>query len=143
MNYKDYRHSLPIQIRFKDIDAQGHVNNSNHLTYFEVARVAYFKDVIRQKIDWTKNGLILARIEIDYKSPILLEDEIFCFTKLSRMGNKSFTLDSSLVRKTNAGEELCAEGKSVIVCYNYEINKTIEVPQEWKLCVENYEAGKH
>jgi acyl-CoA thioesterase FadM len=37
-----YIHKLKIQILFKDIDKQGHVNNANHITYFETARVDYF-----------------------------------------------------------------------------------------------------
>jgi acyl-CoA thioester hydrolase len=46
-----YIHKLKIQVRFKDIDKQGHVNNANHITYFETARVEYFKDVFRNSID--------------------------------------------------------------------------------------------
>ncbi|MGZ3885661.1 MAG: acyl-CoA thioesterase [Bacteroidia bacterium] len=139
MNYKDYKHSTKIQVRYKDIDMQGHLNNANHLTYFEIARVDYFKEVISTKIDWTKNGLILARIEIDYKTPVFLEDDVYCFTKLARLGTKSFTLDSALVKQTNTGTQLCAEGRSVIVCYNYELNTTIEIPKEWREAVETYE----
>ena len=44
-----FNHFTEIQIRFKDIDMQGHVNNANHLTYAEIARVEYFKKVREKK----------------------------------------------------------------------------------------------
>ena len=42
---KNFRHKIPIQIRFKDLDDMGHVNNANHLSYIELARVKYFQEV--------------------------------------------------------------------------------------------------
>ena len=91
-----YIHKLKIQVRFKDIDKQGHVNNANHITYFETARVEYFKDVFRNNIDWIKTGMILANTEITYKRPILLEDEVYCYTKITRFGTKSFEIENVL-----------------------------------------------
>ena len=135
-----YIHKLKIQVRFKDIDKQGHVNNANHITYFETARVEYFKDVFRNNIDWIKTGMILANTEITYKRPILLEDEVFCYTKITRFGTKSFEIACILTKKTKEGENICAEGKSVIVCFNYDTQQTIEVPAEWKTAVKAYES---
>ena len=63
MELTDFKHKTRIQIRFKDIDKLGHVNNANHITYLELARVNYLNDVFKQLIDWSKEGIILARIE--------------------------------------------------------------------------------
>src|SRR3954466_1695471 len=71
MTYGDYKHYIKIQVRYKDIDIQGHVNNANHITYFEVARVQYFTDIFARENNWQKTGMILAKTEIDYKVPIL------------------------------------------------------------------------
>ncbi|MGZ4155828.1 MAG: acyl-CoA thioesterase, partial [Bacteroidia bacterium] len=88
------KHKTPIQIRFKDIDKLGHVNNANHITYFELARVDYFDALASDniKIDWVNEGVILAKIEMEYKQPILLEDKVFVYTWVSRMGSKSFDM---------------------------------------------------
>ena len=75
-----FKHRCQIQVRYKDIDKQGHVNNAVHLTYFETARSDYFRKVLRQKNNWTKTGIILAATSITYKRPILLEDDLFCYT---------------------------------------------------------------
>ena len=140
MNIKDFKHCLKIQIRYKDVDKQGHVNNANHLSYFENARIDYFKQIFKTPIDWNKNGLIIAHIELDYKQPVFLEDEVNCYTKVTRIGTKSFELTSLLTKISGSAETICAEGKTVIVCLNYGTNKTAEIPTEWIIEMNKYEG---
>ena len=135
MEPKDFKHKLKIQIRYKDVDKQGHVNNANHITYFETARVEYFKTIL-PKNDWIKTGIILAKTEIDYFEPIFLDDNVFCYTKITSFGNKSFEISNIITKTSDKGEVKCAKGKSVMVCFNYEQQGTIEVPEEWKKAIE-------
>jgi len=132
MEINGFKFKTRIQLRFKDTDQMGHVNNANHLTYFELARMAYFNEVITEKIEWKKEGIILAHIEVDYKSPILLEDELWVHTRLSKMGNSSFEMEYKIVRINGGVAVLAAEGKSVQVCFNYELNRPISVPESWR-----------
>lgn len=129
-----FKHKTPIQIRFKDIDKLGHVNNANHVTYFELARVDYFNafagDTI--KIDWENEGVILAKIEMEYKQPILLDDKIFVYTWVSKMGTKSFDMSCSIVKEVNGIEHELAKGLAIIVCFNYKTNQTILIPEVWR-----------
>lgn len=129
-----FKHKTPIQIRFKDIDKLGHVNNANHVTYFELARVDYFEALAAEniKIDWINEGVILAKIEMEYKMPILLEDKIFVYTWVSKMGTKSFDMSCSIVKIENNVEIEVAKGLAIIVCFNYKTNQTILVPEKWK-----------
>ena len=129
-----YKHKTPIQIRFKDIDKLGHVNNANHVTYFEYARVDYFNAFAVEdiKIDWVNEGVILAKIEMEYIRPILLEDRVFVYTWVSRIGNSSFDMSCSIVKEEKGQETELAKGKAVIVCFNYATNKPIRVPAKWK-----------
>ena len=133
-------HRTPIQIRFKDIDALGHVNNANHATYFELARVAYFDDIIGLDVDWNKAGFILARIEIDYKQPILLKDQIVVETSCSRIGSKSFDLTHRIIKTENGVETLLASGLSVAVVYSYAEKKAVAVPEIWKERLTEFEG---
>ncbi len=138
-HFQDHKHFTPIQIRFKDVDLLGHVNHANHLTYLETARTQYFKDVIKKKIDWSYTGMILARVEMDYRRPIFLNDEIFCTTKVAAIGNKSFTLKNLLLRKTVESLEICAEGICTIVCMDYRSKETIPVPEDWRKYINDFE----
>lgn len=128
-----YKHKTPIQIRFKDVDRLGHVNNANHITYFELARVEYFNALMGDmKIDWEGESIILAKMEMEYKQPILLEDKVSVYTWVSRIGTKSFDMSCTIVREINGVEIEAAKGLAVIVCYNYKTNQSIPVPEEWK-----------
>jgi acyl-CoA thioester hydrolase len=132
-----YKHKTPIQIRFKDVDRLGHVNNANHITYFELARVDYFNALMGDiKIDWESESLILAKMEMEYKQPILLEDKIFVYTWVSRLGSKSFDMSCSIVRVVNGEEVEAAKGLAVIVCFNYKTNQSILIPESWKAKME-------
>ena len=132
-----FKQKTPIQIRFKDIDKMGHVNNANHVTYFELARVDYFNEIATKKdlkVDWTgEESVILAKIEMEYKQPILLEDKVFVYTWVSRVGSKSFDMTCSVVRVVNGVEVEAAKGLAIIVCFNYKTNQSIPVPEKWKV----------
>jgi acyl-CoA thioester hydrolase len=125
-------HKTPIQLRFKDIDALGHVNNANHLSFFELARINYFNNVIGGEINWDEAGMILARVTVDYKKPIYLQDKILVYTGLIKTGTTSFELEYKLVREEKDGSEtIMSIGTSVIVCFNYKEKKPVPVPAEW------------
>lgn len=130
-----FRHKTPIQIRFKDVDRLGHVNNANHITYFELARVDYFNALMGTdaSMDWENESLILAKIEMEYKLPILLDDKISVYTWVSRLGSKSFDMSCSIVREEKDGAEReMANGLAIIVCFNYKLNQSIPIPEVWK-----------
>ncbi|MCW3070574.1 MAG: thioesterase [Bacteroidetes bacterium] len=128
-----FKQKTPIQIRFKDVDRLGHVNNANHITYFELARVDYFNILMGDvKIDWESESLILAKMEMEYRQPILLDDKVFVYTWISRIGSKSFDMSCSIVRVIDGVEVEAAKGLAVIVCFNYKINQTIPIPEEWR-----------
>jgi acyl-CoA thioester hydrolase len=138
---KNFKHKFPIQIRFKDVDKMGHVNNANHLTYIEIARLKYFEDVLKVEGKWSKEaGLILARVEIDYKAPILLHDNIFVYTRCSRIGTKSLQLDWEIVSDKGNSEEIMAKGIAIVVYFDYQHNVTVLVPEEHKRIIKDYEA---
>lgn len=126
------KHRTSIQIRFKDVDALGHVNNANHLSYFEYARIRYFDELIGDDIDWENEGLILAHQQISYKAPIFLKDSISVIAWFVKSGTTSFEMAYEIVRTEKDGSEtICASGSSVQVCYNYKTQKPVPVPARW------------
>lgn len=141
MQYENFKHNTKIQIRFKDVDKMGHVNNANHFTYCEIARTEYFKQVFdKYKPDWEHTGIILAKAEMEYKLPILFHDDLYCFTKVTRLGGKSFDIENVLAKLTEKGLVLLAKGKFIMVCMNYKENLTIDIPTEWREDMEKFEG---
>ena len=121
-----YKYKTPITIRFSDIDAVGHVNNATYLTYFEEARLKYWREAIEWDI--SKSGVIVGRSEVNYLKPITLRDEIFCYVRTTRIGNSSFDIMHVLVKLTEHGEEICTTGKTVCISYDYRANKSVSIP---------------
>jgi acyl-CoA thioester hydrolase len=133
----DYKFKTPIPIRFSDIDAYGNVSNTIYLTYFEIARLSYWKDVTNW--DYSKAGVILGRSEINYLKPISINDTIYCYVRTSRIGNSSFDMVYLLTHETENGEEICTVGKSVCISYDYESNKSIPIPLKERESMINYD----
>jgi acyl-CoA thioester hydrolase len=141
MDLSKFKHKSAIQIRFKDIDHMGHVNNANHITYFELARIHYFRDVINEVVNWNEQGVILAKTEINYHRPILLSDNVFVYSRVSKMGNKSYEVEDAITVENGDEIVVCASGMSVQVCYNYLNNSTVAIPESWREKVQQFEVA--
>lgn len=117
-----------IQIRYVDLDSLGHVNNANYLSYFEIARVYYFEELLGKDWDWVHDGFILAKTEVEFLRSLKLKDNPFVTITTENIGNKSFVLSYEI----QVGDELCARGDSTLVCYNAATNETISIPPVMK-----------
>ncbi len=136
-----YKLKLPVKIRFSDFDMLSHINNAVYLTYLEEARIQYFTEVIsRAEVDWRQEGMILARMEIDFRKPITGYHDYFIYLRCSRLGNKSFDFSYVITKEENKIPEIIAEAKSVMVCFDYSTNQTVGMKKEWRESVKNFEV---
>ncbi len=105
-----------VQMRFSDTDSMGHVNNARFLTYLEDARIGFLTAIGADGEDFMGNGLIVARITIDYVRPILYNgDAVRVEAWVTRIGTKSFGVDYAILQ----GENTVANATSVLVAYDY------------------------
>ena len=114
-------------IRFRDLDAMGHVNNAVYLTYLEAARVGFLL-AHGTAPSFDELAIIVARIEIDFRSPLGFEGDVEVGVRPARFGTKSFDLEYEL----RAGGRLVAEATSVCVGYDYSRGETVPIPATWK-----------
>jgi acyl-CoA thioester hydrolase len=115
------------RVRFRDLDPLGHVNNAVFLTYLEQARVAFFSEM-GAATGLEDMNMIVARVEIDFKAPVRLGQEVDVSVRASRFGTKSFDLDYEL----RLEGELVAVAKSVQVAYDYNRREPVPVPAKWR-----------
>ena len=135
-----FRHLCKLDVRFSDLDAFGHVNNARFITYFEEARVKYFDEIVTVPVYWAKQGLILARIECDFRDAIKHGDELTAYTRCSRIGNKSFDLDYLIEKKSKEGKiSIASTGMSVLVAFDYEKNSAMTIPGKWLNDIKKFE----
>ena len=118
-----------LQVRFRDLDALNHVNNSVYLTYLEETRIAFMHAHHVGGLHTPERGTILARCELDYRFPARLGDTIVIEMQVGAIRRSSFEFVYKLYRQ--ADRKLIAEAKTVQVCYNYVLNTPIRVPEDW------------
>jgi acyl-CoA thioester hydrolase len=115
------------QVRFRDLDPMGHVNNAVFLTYLEQARVAFLEQH-GLSVGLDDMNLIVARVEIDFRAPVRLGQEVEVAARATRFGTKSFDLGYEL---TVDGTTV-AEAKSVQVAYDYGRREPVTIPADWR-----------
>ena len=135
-----FRFYHPIEVRYGDLDPQGHVNNAKHLTYFEQARIAYFIQLglFTKDQSFMEIGVILADVHLTYLEPIYYGQNIKVGVHISKLGNKSMTWKQNVV-DADTGKEL-ANGEVIMVAYDYRAEKTISIPQEWREKINEFEG---
>lgn len=125
----DFRHQTPVQVRFRDIDAFGHVNNAVFLSYVEQARVRYLLETLEaERIE--RLPLILARLEVDFRAPIMLDEAVEIGSRVDWIGRSSFGMRHTVL--AGADRHVAAEVLSVLVTYDYATARSMPVPDEWR-----------
>ncbi len=136
---KKIRFTIKQAVRFRDLDAMGHVNNATYFTYMEEARKEFFSHLL----NCTSPGdfpFVLAGISCNFSRPVRLEDKIVAEDIwITHLGRKSFTFSYELYRPDEPSW-VFATGESVQVFYDYQNSKTIEIPESFKEKVKNYLA---
>lgn len=113
-----------VQVRFRDIDVLGHVNNAVYLSYLEMTRVYYLEKTLGQQWNYDKDGFLLARNEIDYLAPIFLYDKPQIEMFVTHIGNRSFTFGYEI----KVEGKLVTKAKSVMVAWNNKEKCPISIP---------------
>jgi acyl-CoA thioester hydrolase len=114
-------------VRFSDLDGFGHVNNAVYSAYLEEARLAWFGPSAADE-PMPLRDVILARTEIDFRSQVVFGETVAIGVRPSAVGTKSFELEFEL----RVGDRLVAQARSVLVGYDYESERSVEVPERWR-----------
>jgi acyl-CoA thioester hydrolase len=127
-----------LEVRFRDCDPMGHVNNAVYLTYLEQARLSQWRSLwgFGRRSDERDSGeggggdvpgVILARVEVDYKLPSRFGDVLEIRIGLTALGRTSFTYEYEIVDQDG---RLVATARSVQVMYDYVAGRPAPIPDE-------------
>lgn len=132
-----------VEVRFVDVDAMGHVNNANYATFFEEARVAYFRQAIPGTVSNRElEGafpFILLDLYCRYLSPVRLGEVLDVGIRLTRMGGKSFDFEYLVTSRTDG--RAVATGRTTQVYFDYAGNRTERVPESLRAAFARIEDG--
>jgi acyl-CoA thioester hydrolase len=136
---KEFHFHHPIEIRYSDLDPQGHVNNARFLTFFEQARVFYLihLGLFSKDQSFLDVGIIIADAKITFLAPVYFGQEVRVGVRISRIGNKSMSMEYQMIDGAD-GSEL-ATGSTTLVAYDYHERKTIPVPEKWRRKIHEFE----
>jgi len=135
-----YRFIVPLEVRYADLDPQGHVNNARHLTFFEQARIQYLINLglFATGQSYMDMGLIIAEARVTYLAPVYFGQDVRVGTRTTRLGDKSLTVEHTLFDGAT-GVEL-ATASIVLVAYDYRAEKSMPLPDEWRKQIAAFES---
>jgi acyl-CoA thioester hydrolase len=127
-------HVLQMPVRWGDMDAFGHVNNTVYLQYFEQSRIEWAESLGRA-LDQKGESMILLKSSVTYLKPLVYPAALVIRLYAGPVGGSSFTLYNDLFVK---GEEATpvAEAEFVIVWFDYRSGKSAKVPQALRALLE-------
>jgi len=119
----DWLIRVHVQVRFRDCDPYGHVNNAVYLTYLENARFALWR---AQDV----RGVILARAEVDFRSQATYGDDLEVRVRLEGLGRSSFRYEYEVVDVPT--QRIVLTAKTVQVHFNYDTQTPVEMSEGFR-----------
>lgn len=120
-------HMIEHPVRWGDMDALEHVNNTVYFRYLEESRINYFKDSgLRSVMNELGIGFILSYIDCQFKFPVTYPDTIRVETRVTEYKADRFTLHQTIYSKKHA--KIAAEGTSVLVSYDHHKKQKAKLP---------------
>lgn len=141
----DFAHRYAVEVRLSDTDAMGHVNNARYLTYVEIARVAYYEQVIGRPLPLgyhgAEEGMILAEATMTFRSQAYFGETLTVESRVERIGNTSFVMSHRITAPESrfGPARLVATSVGTLVSYDYGEDKPIAVPDDWREAIASYE----
>lgn len=136
----DYRFHHKIRVRFADTDMQGIVFNGNYLTYYDVAWTEYFRAMGLAWKDIVETGAdtVLARIEMDFKSPAHFDEILEVHVRVSKIGNTSLTFAFEI--HPEGEDRLIGVATALYVCIDPKAMRPVRVPDALRSRISDFEA---
>lgn len=129
MAYEDFRHRVPLRVRWAEVDMQGVVFNGHYLTYCDVCLTEYWRAIgLRYPEDFLKLGsdTYARKITIEYHAPALYDDELDVCGRAARLGRTSLSFAIGIFRRKEPAKVLI-DAELVYV----NVDPTTKRPAPW------------
>ncbi|MDQ1119536.1 MULTISPECIES: thioesterase family protein [Pseudoxanthomonas] len=119
---------VPISVRWRDMDAYGHVNNAKYISYLEEARVRWLHGVTDGQTMGRGISPVVANTDVNYRRPIVWPNDIVVELFVERLGNSSVTIGHRIVAD-NDDTVLYSDGHVVVVWIDTATGKSAPIPE--------------
>ena len=134
-----FKFSTQIEVRFRDLDALGHVNNAVYLTYFEIVRLHYWKKLFGNEA-FHRHSFVVVRAECNYRSPAYSGEVLEVFAKVSELKRSSFVFEYEVVELQT--RRIVADGATVQACFDPIEKKTRPIPHDLRESILKLEKSE-
>ena len=139
MDNMKFNHTTPIQLRFNDFDALGHVNNSVYFSFYDLGKTTYFTEVLPEVSVSKEVGVVIGHIEVSFLLPVYPGENVAVETAVAEIGNKSFKLLQQLIDvETKEVKCVC---QTVMVCYDAKTKTSRPISDEWRKAMADFEGN--
>lgn len=133
-----FRHSIPVQMRFNDIDVLNHVNNSVYFSYYDLGKSAYFTTIKRGVVDWDKIDVVVANVNCNFIAPIYFGEPVTVVTRVEAIFNKSFKLHQRIINSVNG--QIKSECSTIMVSIDSSTGSAVKLSPAWIAAITAYEG---
>jgi acyl-CoA thioester hydrolase len=134
---ESYPFSCPIQVRWRDLDAFGHVNNATFASYLEMARTKVWTSLFGSR-DALAIPFFVKRLEIDYRRPVGLDDEVEVWLRVGEIRGASFTFEYLV----EAAGEVAATASTRLACVDKEIGRPVRIEASVRATLETQRSNE-
>jgi acyl-CoA thioester hydrolase len=125
MTEKKLVHVERIPIRWGDMDAMGHVNNTVYFRYMEQARIGWFDALVPAAEAWQDTGIVIASASCNFKRALNYPGTVEVKLSIDPPGGSSV----STFYELKMDETLYADGAAVVVFIDMKSQKPIRIPE--------------
>ncbi len=132
-----FRHCLPVQIRFTDVDMLGHLNNNIYFAFMDLAKIDYFKTIFGKLPDMRSIDMVVVHIDIDFYKPTFFGQRVEVWSTVTAIGNKSFHMEQRIV-DCDTKETHC-RATVVVSGFDPATNKSLPIADSWRQAISSFE----
>jgi acyl-CoA thioester hydrolase len=125
MEQKKFVHTERIALRWGDMDAMGHVNNTLYFRYMEQARIGWFEALVPQAEAWKSTGIVIVNASCNFRKPMNYPGTVEVKVFAGAPGGSSVPTFYEL----SIEKELYADGAAVVVFIDMQAQKPVRIPE--------------
>jgi acyl-CoA thioester hydrolase len=132
-------HIERIPMRWGDMDAMGHVNNTVYFRYMEQARISWFDRLVPEKDAWQSTGIVIANATCNYRRALTYPGTVEVRLYVGAPGGASVPTTYEL--RVEDDPLPYADGAAVVVFIDMKTQKSRRIPQAIRALLEHAEAA--
>ncbi|HEY5636989.1 MAG TPA: thioesterase family protein [Burkholderiales bacterium] len=132
-------HVERIPIRWGDMDAMGHVNNTTYFRYMEQSRISWFDALVPEESAWRSTGIVIVNASCNYRRPMTYPGTVEVKLFVGAPGGSSVPTFYEL--RVDDDPVPFADGAAVVVFIDMETQKPVRIPAGIRTRLETAQAG--